>query len=303
MELSVNPAQRYAKMRAHTATHLLHAKLIDFFPNTKQAGSLVDNDLLRFDFYADTLLSSKQLKELENSINQRIYGALPVSLLETSFEEALKLWAKAFFEEKYENEVRLIRIQDGKSCISAELCGGTHVQNTREIGAFSILSQEAVASGIKRITALTGPKIIEKIQNEEHILDELLQSLDVKSYTQINEKTTKFLKEYHEMKSKLESLEIQMLTDLLTTIPHKKNADFEIILPLPSNINIKSLPNLLKHKFPATPSLLAFTDEGSYLILTDNTLSAKTLAQKYQLKWGGSESMFQGRDPSVLTLK
>lgn len=91
MELSVNPAQRYAKMRAHTATHLLHAKLIDFFPNTKQAGSLVDNDLLRFDFYADTLLSSKQLKELENSINQRIYGALPVSLLETSFEEALKL--------------------------------------------------------------------------------------------------------------------------------------------------------------------------------------------------------------------
>ncbi|MDR0368997.1 MAG: hypothetical protein LBH96_00180 [Candidatus Peribacteria bacterium] len=155
MKLTVDEQQRYAKMRAHTATHLLHAVLTKYFPNTKQAGSLVDNDLLRFDFYADSLLTPQQLKEIEIQINHYIYEALPVRLVETSFDEAIKLGAKAFFEEKYGDSVRLIRIHSGDAIISAELCGGTHVENTKEIGAFVLTSQEAVASGIKRLTAIT----------------------------------------------------------------------------------------------------------------------------------------------------
>lgn len=123
MQLCVNPQQRYAKMRAHTATHLLHAALLCYFPMTKQAGSFVDSDLLRFDFYADVLLTAQQLKEIETLINQQIYGAFPVSLTETSFDEAVKLGAKAFFEEKYEDVVRLIRVYDGDTLVSAELCG------------------------------------------------------------------------------------------------------------------------------------------------------------------------------------
>lgn len=115
----------------------------------------------------------------------------------------------------------MIRVQEGEKCISAELCGGTHVQNTREIGAFAILSQEAVASGIKRITALTGPKVIEKLHNQEKILEELTASFEVKSCTQICEKTHKLLKEYSEMKAKLESLETQMLRQLLNNLPQK----------------------------------------------------------------------------------
>ncbi|MDR0370141.1 MAG: hypothetical protein LBH96_06755 [Candidatus Peribacteria bacterium] len=91
MKLQVNPQQRYAKMRAHTATHLLHAVLAEYFPNTKQAGSLVDSDVLRFDFYADTLLSQQQLREIETKINQYIYQSLPVELKETSFDEAQQL--------------------------------------------------------------------------------------------------------------------------------------------------------------------------------------------------------------------
>lgn len=82
MKLIVDIPQRKAKMRAHTATHVLHAILGNYFPNTKQAGSLVDSDYLRFDFYADTMLTSEQLQEIEKKINQIIYDALPVSVQE-----------------------------------------------------------------------------------------------------------------------------------------------------------------------------------------------------------------------------
>jgi alanyl-tRNA synthetase len=87
MKLSIDMDQRYAKMRAHTATHLLHAELAKIFLNTKQAGSLVDEDLLRFDFYANNLLTSEQIKQIENNVNQTIFKAFPVDFIETSFEE------------------------------------------------------------------------------------------------------------------------------------------------------------------------------------------------------------------------
>ena len=141
MKLSIDMDQRYAKMRAHTATHLLHAELAKIFPNTKQAWSLVDLDLLRFDFYANSLLTGEQIKQIENNVNQIIYNAFPVDLIETSFEEWVKLWAKAFFEEKYWDEVRVIRIHEWDENISVELCWWTHVNNTREIWAFAIISR------------------------------------------------------------------------------------------------------------------------------------------------------------------
>jgi alanyl-tRNA synthetase len=302
MQLTVNAPQRYAKMRAHTATHLLHAQLIHYFPNTKQAGSLVDSDVLRFDFYADMLLTPQQLKTIETVINQQIYDALPVSVMETSFDEAIKLGAKAFFEEKYGDVVRLIRVHRGDEVISAELCGGTHLENTREIGAFTILSQEAVASGIKRLTAITGPKVIEKVHQLEMILDQQVVSFAVKSYAQIAEKTTKFLKEYEEMRAKLESLEYQLLSQLLQTVPKKANADFQLILELPGTTNFKLLPALVKTTFPEKKSILLYTAEGTYLLLTDGSVSAKSLVQTYQWKGGGSDSIAQGKDEKVVLL-
>ncbi|MDR2189886.1 MAG: hypothetical protein LBP53_01530 [Candidatus Peribacteria bacterium] len=302
MQLTVNPAQRYAKMRAHTATHLLHAQLTKYFPNTKQAGSLVDSDMLRFDFYADTLLTPTQLHEIEIQINQQIYEALPVTLIETSLEEATTLGAKAFFEEKYGETVRVIRVLKGDDVISAELCGGTHVNNTKEIGAFSILSQEAVASGIKRLTAYTGPRVIEKMFTLETILDQQVEQFAIKSYTQINEKTAKFLKEYHEMKTKLERLESQLIIQTLQSLSKKTNADFELILEVPNTINFKSLATLAKTTFPTYATLLLYTNEGNYLILTSGQVSAKSLAQKYGRKGGGNEVVAQGKDEKVISV-
>ena len=299
MKLSVDMDQRYAKMRAHTATHLLHAELAKIFPNTKQAGSLVDSDLLRFDFYANNLLTSEQIKEIENNINQIIYSAFPVDLIETSFEEWVKLGAKAFFEEKYWDEVRVIRVHDGDENISVELCGWTHVSNTRDIWAFTIISQEAVASWIKRITAYTWPKVIEKLHNYEEILDWASRTLDVKSYAQINEKISKYTKENAELQQRVESLETASIRSTLTSAQSRSNSDFSKIIQLPNGTNFKALAWIIKEVFPSEKSILLYTDEWNYVIFTDSSVSAKEIAKKYNLRWWGSDLVAQWKDEWV----
>lgn len=156
MKLIVDLQQRYAKMRAHTATHLLHAALDEMLGGTKQAGSLVDQDFLRFDFAAKQPLTNEQLAIIDSKINHWIAHSLSVTTTESSLAEATKLGAKAFFEDKYGDIVRVVSVQDGDVDLkSVELCGGTHVTNTNHIGAFKIVEQEAVASGVRRIIAVT----------------------------------------------------------------------------------------------------------------------------------------------------
>jgi len=303
MKLSIDMDQRYAKMRAHTATHLLHAELAKIFPDTKQAGSLVDEDLLRFDFYANNLLTVEQIREIENNINQTIFKAFPVDLIETTFEEWVKLWAKAFFEEKYWNEVRVIRVHDWDENISVELCWWTHVSNTKDIWAFTIISQEAVASWIKRITAYTWPKVIEKLHNYEEILDGVVSALDVKSYAQIIEKLQKYVKENSDLQQRVESLETSSLRWLLQSSKSISNEDFSKIIELPSDINFKALQWIIKTVFPSERSVLLFSLEWNYLISTDWSVSAKELVKKYWLRWWWSDSMAQWKDEWVLKFK
>ena len=286
-------------MRAHTATHLLHAELAKIFPDTKQAGSLVDEDLLRFDFYANNLLTQAQIQQIEKNINQTIYAALPVDLIETSFEEWVKLWAKAFFEEKYWNEVRVIRVHDWDQNISVELCGWTHVNNTKEIWAFTIISQEAVASWIKRITAITWPKVIEKIHNYDEILSNETDLLDVKSYSQIIEKLQKNLKENADLQQRLESLEVASIRSSLQTAPFTSNSDFSKIIKIENWINFKTLQNIIKTIFPDEKAILIFTSEWNYLIYTDWSVSAKDLVKKYNLRGGWSDILAQWKDESI----
>lgn len=299
MKLTVDLDQRYAKMRAHTAIHLLHSELIKIFPDTKQAWSLVDSDLLRFDFYANSLLSNEQIQTIEKNINQIIFSAYPVDCIETTFEEWVKLWAKAFFEEKYWNEVRIIRIHNWDENISVELCWWTHVSNTREIWAFTIVSQEAVASWIKRITAYTWPKVIEKLHWYEEILNHAEVLLDVKSCVQINEKLQKFVKENSDLQQRVESLETSSLCRLLESAQSCSNSDFSKIIQLPNWTNFKFLCNIVKWVFNDEKAVLIFTQEGNYVITTDWMVSAKDLAKKYNLRWWGSDVMAQWKDESV----
>lgn len=302
MKLIVEQCQRYAKMRAHTATHLLHTELGKIFKDTKQAGSLVDEDYLRFDFNADRLLSPEEIHDIEKNINQMIYDAYEVEVKERSYDEAIQLWAKAFFEDKYGDTVRVVRVfTHDNEIISIELCGGTHVTNTKDIGCFTITWQEAVASGVKRISAVTWPKVWMRIHEIQDILDTTVEKLWIKTYTQLADKLDKTLKEYEDMKVNLESLETTMIKDILQSKNFTSNTVFKKIFNISSNLNFKNVTFQAKWLFPDA-TILIFTNEWNFLILAKKGSSAKKIAEDLRITWWGTDGMIQGRDPKVLTL-
>jgi alanyl-tRNA synthetase len=145
-------SQRFPTTTNHTATHLLHQALRDVLgDHVKQAGSAVRPDKLRFDFTHTSGLSTEERDRVERIVNEKVFEAIPVRTYVTPIEEARKLGATMLFGEKYGDEVRVVEIGD----YSRELCGGTHVRSTAEIGPFVILSEKAVGSGARRIEAVT----------------------------------------------------------------------------------------------------------------------------------------------------
>ncbi|MCX7880683.1 MAG: alanine--tRNA ligase [Ignavibacteria bacterium] len=161
--LKLNKRRRLDIMRNHSATHLLHESLCRVLgDHIRQSGSLVAPDYFRFDFNHFEKLNSEQIAEIESLVNEKIFESLPVIISYMSLEDAkTKTRAKMFFGEKYENIVRVVTMGD----FSQELCGGTHVRNTNEIGIFKILSEQSIASGVRRIEATTGRNVYQFINN------------------------------------------------------------------------------------------------------------------------------------------
>jgi alanyl-tRNA synthetase len=163
VELRVDPSRREAMMRAHTATHLLHAALRRLLgEHVRQAGSLVDSDRLRFDFTHFAPLSLEQVHQLEVDVQNVILQDIPVSIAKEGYQEALKKGALAFFGEKYSDEVRIVEVPG----ISMELCGGTHVGRTGRIGAFRIGQESSVGSDLRRIEAYVGLLALKQAQED-----------------------------------------------------------------------------------------------------------------------------------------
>lgn len=158
----------------HSATHLLQAALRNVVGNDiKQAGSLVEDEKLRFDFQYDEKITATELIEIEQLVNSYIFENASLSTEEKSYQDALKEGALAFFENKYADTVRIVSIDN----ISKELCGGSHVNNTSEIGLFKILSEGSVGRGLRRITAITGIKAFSHMQEKENIVTNLCSML------------------------------------------------------------------------------------------------------------------------------
>ena len=158
--LKVNPEHRQACAVHHTATHLLHAALREHLGlHVKQAGSYVGPDKLRFDYTHFKSLSFEDIRQIETRINREIQANHAVTFKETAIEEALAEGAMAIFEEKYGDRVRMVSIDP----VSKELCGGTHIRRTGEIGLFSIFSEGSIASGIRRIEAIAGKVALQRL--------------------------------------------------------------------------------------------------------------------------------------------
>lgn len=167
VEVSIDWRRREQTARHHSATHLLHRSLQAVIgAHARQAGSLVTPDRLRFDFHHGTPLTPEQLRQIEEMVNEKIMADLPVAAEERSLEEALRRGAMALFGEKYSDIVRVVTMAD----FSYELCGGTHVRSTGQIGAFKIISEGSVGSGLRRIEAVAGVAALRYLDEIENTL-------------------------------------------------------------------------------------------------------------------------------------
>jgi alanyl-tRNA synthetase len=174
----VDPATRHATQCNHTATHLLHAALrARLGPHVRQAGSYVGPDKLRFDFTHGAALAPEELDDVESAINAWILEAHRVRALTTTLDEARSLGAMALFGEKYGDIVRMVEVGDGS--FSRELCGGTHVRSTAEIGLFKLSSETSSAANVRRIEAVTGPVAVALMREHDRALSDAAHSMRV----------------------------------------------------------------------------------------------------------------------------
>ncbi len=176
----VDEERRMDIRRNHTATHLLHSELRYVLgEHVQQAGSVVAPDRLRFDFTHSAMLTQDQLDAVEQLVNAAILADYPVRVGHTTYKQAVAEGAMALFTEKYGDEVRVIRIGDEDEAFSKELCGGTHVDHTGQIGLFHIVSEESVGAGVRRIEAVTGRAAQKFVQDRLRLLDQTAALLRV----------------------------------------------------------------------------------------------------------------------------
>jgi alanyl-tRNA synthetase len=174
----VDVEKRDATRRNHTATHLMHAALREVLgTHVKQAGSVVAPNYLRFDFSHYQPLTRAEIEEIEDLVNYHILRNEPVETNEMAIEEAMRSGAMALFGEKYGEKVRVLSIKGAENIFSRELCGGTHVRATGDIGVFKITSDESIASGVRRIRAITGFDAFERFREDELLIDQVAGGL------------------------------------------------------------------------------------------------------------------------------
>jgi alanyl-tRNA synthetase len=210
--LAVDLEKRRATALNHTATHILHHALKKTLgDHVKQAGSLVAPDRLRFDFTHFSQITAEDLDKIETLVNNRIRQNVAVQSDEMDAEDAFKTGATALFEEKYGARVRVVSLSD----FSKELCGGTHTERTGNIGLFKITSEASVASGIRRIEALTGKEALAHVQRTSHILQETARMMREKPEA-IPRRFEKILEQHRQTEKEIAKLKARLLSLSIT---------------------------------------------------------------------------------------
>jgi len=211
VQLRVDHERRLAIQRNHTATHLLQAALRQVLgKSVRQAGSLVAPDRLRFDFTYHRGMFRQEMEQVEDLVNEWIRRAVPTEIVWRSYQEAIAAGAMALFGEKYGERVRTVNVPG----FSLELCGGCHVHNTGEIGLFVVESERGVASGVRRLEALTGTFALEEIRRQRAAYDELVARLGIRTgdYDQQLQKAEQIRQRQNELEQEMRRLRMQVVS-------------------------------------------------------------------------------------------
>ena len=287
---------RNGSKRNHTGTHLLHASLREILgKHVHQQGSLVSPERLRFDFTHLNKMSKEEIDSVEKLMNSKIRANLPVKKHETSYSEAINNGAIAFFGDKYGKDVRTVEISNG-SKFSYELCGGTHCEYTGEIGSFYIISESSIASGVRRIEAVTGINAENYAKKQFDLLRSISSDLNV-STNEITSKIMQFNKQIKELKKELGSSGNKDANKLINNLVEKieKFNDINCIIQ-EVNLDAKEIRNIaeqLKERISGVVALFSIAENKLTIViainknLTNNLDSQKIIKELGPIIGGG----------------
>ncbi|HZJ89965.1 MAG TPA: alanine--tRNA ligase [Bacilli bacterium] len=276
--LTIDQAARNLIKQNHTATHLLHQALnVVLGGDANQAGSYVGSDYLRFDFTHDKKVTDDELAQIETLVQQYINASIPLEITVLPLESALKLGAKALFGEKYSDDVRVVKFGD----ISLELCGGTHVENTSFVTNFAIVSESSIASGVRRIEAVSGLKAYEHHKKAETFVKRLANILSVKDNQELLSAVRKLRDDNEHFSRELKKLKMTQLQNIAKEISYEKVKDVNLYLNYYrdfSREDLMTLSDFIKEKDEsALIVLLAPTEKGQVI----HVAVSKKMTTKY----------------------
>ncbi|PIP90907.1 MAG: alanine--tRNA ligase [Bdellovibrionales bacterium CG12_big_fil_rev_8_21_14_0_65_38_15] len=273
-ELVVNKVKREQTKSNHSATHLLQAALIKVLgDHVKQAGSQVGAEKLRFDFTHLQAMTPSEIEEVEKLVNQWIQSASPVDASEMSMDQAISKGALAFFGDKYGDKVRVLQMGEH----STELCGGTHVNNTSDIGLFKILNESSLSTGVRRIEATTSIKAFEWLSERSTILDQIESNLKEKGTKAVQRIDAMFeeIKEKQKEIAKLK-LELQNLQSSDLFANSEKIAGYDLVcVEAPEGSDLKSLSDDFVSKYPKGILLMTANKDGKLAAMVRSSKAVK----------------------------
>ncbi len=292
------PKNRLGCMRHHTATHLIHKALKEILgERAQQSGSLVQSSRLRFDFHHNGPLSQEEIRQIEDIVNHAIMSDLPVTTEEMSLEDSRKSDATALFGEKYGETVRVVEV----SGFSKELCGGTHVRRTGEIGQVQIVSDTAVAAGVRRIEAVAGEAALERARQNIGVVSSLSGKLGI-PYGELPQRIESLLHTVSELekqaslakKHQIRALSQELFDDCLTV---EKAGNRKVAFTRQDTLDqgeLRELGDLLKEKGCSVAIMGSVKQEKPFLLVmvaqpeADKGVDAVSIVRKGASHLGGS---------------
>ena len=269
LTVSIDTERRKAISRAHSATHLLQSALrLVLGDHVHQAGSLVEPDHLRFDFTHFSALTAEEIGQVNTVMADMILEGADIETQVMPFDEAKKLSAMALFGEKYGDTVRVVKMGD----FSMEFCGGTHLDNTAKVGMFVITSEGSVASGVRRIEAITGREVIAKYIAMSGMINKVADRLKARPL-EIMDKVESNLSEIHELRQNIDKLKDQLMSGQAERMLYgaKDIKGLKVITITNGPVNaadIRKMGDQLRDRYPNIVAVLAATAENKATMLT-----------------------------------